>query len=121
MPKTILIVDDSISIRQTLARMLTANGYLSIEAVDGLDALHRLSVEVVDCVITDVNMPNMNGLELIRAIRKSGKNRFLPVIIISTETDRDVLLEGKTAGATAWIYKPFNETKVLTTIGKFLE
>ena len=86
--------------------------------MDGTDALRRLSDEAVDFVITGINMPNMNGFELIHKIRTTEHIKFLPVIVIFTETDRDAPLLGKTAGAAAWIHKPFSESKVVSTLGK---
>jgi two-component system, chemotaxis family, chemotaxis protein CheY len=120
MPKVILSVDDSRSIRQMVSFTLTQAGYQVLEAVDGKDALTKLAVSNVDMVITDLNMPNMNGIELIREVRKQTKFKFIPIIMLTTESQDATKQEGKAAGATGWIVKPFNATQLVDVVKKVL-
>lgn len=121
MPKVILSVDDSRSIRQMVSFTLTQAGYQVLEAVDGKDALTKLAVTNVDMVITDLNMPNMNGIELIREVRKQTKFKFIPIIMLTTESQDSTKQEGKAAGATGWIVKPFNATQLVDVVKKVLK
>jgi two-component system, chemotaxis family, chemotaxis protein CheY len=120
MPKVILSVDDSRSIRQMVSFTLTQAGYQVLEAVDGKDALVKLAGSNVDMVITDLNMPNMNGIELIREVRKQTKFKFIPIIMLTTESQDSTKQEGKAAGATGWIVKPFNATQLVDVVKKVL-
>ncbi|HMB15509.1 MAG TPA: response regulator [Pelovirga sp.] len=117
---TILTVDDSKSIRQMVSFTLQQAGYDVIEAEDGQDALTKLTAEV-KLVLTDLNMPNMNGIELIKAIRANGAYKFLPVIMLTTESQDDIKQQGRAAGATGWIVKPFNPDQLLGVVGKVLK
>jgi two-component system, chemotaxis family, chemotaxis protein CheY len=120
MPKVILSVDDSRSIRQMVTFTLTQAGYEVVEAVDGKDALAKLAVANVDMVITDLNMPNLNGIELIREVRKQTKYKFIPILMLTTESQDASKQEGKAAGATGWIVKPFNATQLVEVVKKVL-
>lgn len=119
MAKTILIVDDSVSMRQMTKIILKGASYQVIEAKDGNEALQSLD-ESIDLVITDYNMPNMNGISLIKEIRGGTKNRAVPILMLTTETDPNRKEEGKQAGATGWLTKPFDKESLLKVIQKVL-
>ena len=120
MAKIIATVDDSASIRQMVNFTLTSAGYEVIEAVDGQDAMAKLSGKRVDMVLTDLNMPNMNGIELIRALRADAGFKFTPLVLLTTESQADKKQEGKAAGATGWIVKPFKPEKLLAVVKKLV-
>jgi two-component system, chemotaxis family, chemotaxis protein CheY len=120
MSKTILTVDDSASMRQTIAFTLRGAGYEVCEAVDGQDALSKLGGRAVDLVITDLNMPNLDGIGLIKAIRQHAKHRFVPVVMLTTESNDDRKQAGKAAGATGWIVKPFRGEQLVAVAKKLL-
>ncbi len=117
---TILAVDDSASMRQMVVFTLKGAGYTVVDAVDGVDALSKAKSNKVDLVITDVNMPNMDGISLIRELRALPNFRFTPMLMLTTESGSDKKAEGKAAGATGWIVKPFNPDQLLATIKKVL-
>jgi len=122
MPKKVLIVDDSAAIRQSISFILGQEGYATVEAVDGLDALERLaSVDALDLIITDVNMPNLDGIGFIRKARELEKFKFTPILVLTTESQGSKMNEGKEAGATGWIVKPFNADKLLGIVKKVAE
>jgi two-component system chemotaxis response regulator CheY len=119
MPKKILIVDDSAAIRQSLSFILSREGYETMEATDGLEALAMLgSIESLDLIIADVNMPNLDGNGFIRKAREMAKFKFTPILVLTTESHGSKMNEGKEAGATGWIVKPFNADKLLGIVGK---
>lgn len=118
---TILAVDDSASIRQMVGYTLTTAGFDVVEAVDGVDALAKARDYKIDLVLSDVNMPNMNGLELVKALRELEEFRFTPILMLTTESAGDIKMAGKKAGATGWLVKPFNPEKLLATINKVLD
>jgi two-component system chemotaxis response regulator CheY len=120
MNRTILAVDDSASIRLMLSFTLKENGYRVIEAQDGRDGLAKLRDEAVDMVITDLNMPNMDGIDLVRGIRQNPGSRFTPVIMLTTESQEDRKNEARAAGATGWITKPFRPEQLLAVVKKVL-
>jgi len=120
MSKVIMTVDDSTSIRQMVKFTLTQAGYAAVEAVDGRDAMAKLAQSPVDMVITDLNMPNMDGVELIRQIRAMPQLKFIPILMLTTESKDAKKQEGKAAGATGWIVKPFNATQLVEVIKKVL-
>jgi two-component system, chemotaxis family, chemotaxis protein CheY len=120
MSKVIMTVDDSASIRQMVRFTLTQAGYTAVEAVDGADAVAKLSQSPVDMVITDLNMPKMDGVELIRQVRAMQKLKFIPILMLTTENKDTKKQEGKAAGATGWIVKPFNATQLIEVIKKVL-
>lgn len=118
MPKKILAVDDSKTMREMVSFTLKGAGYEVIEAEDGKAALAALNGMSVDAVITDLNMPNMNGFELIRALRSNNTYRFTPILMLTTESEGSKKEEGKAAGATGWIVKPFNPEKLIEVVRK---
>jgi len=120
MSKTIATVDDSASIRQMVSFTLSQEGYEVIEAEDGQDALDRLEGTAVDMVITDLNMPNMDGIELIKQLRAKSEFKFTPIVMLTTESMDSKKSEGKQAGATGWIVKPFKPDQLLAVINKVL-
>jgi len=120
MGKTIMTVDDSASIRQMVSFTLRDAGYDVVEAVDGKDALAKLNGSPVHMLITDLNMPNMDGIELIRSVRANPACKFIPIIMLTTESQESRKQEGKAAGATGWIVKPFKPEQLLTVVRKVL-
>jgi two-component system chemotaxis response regulator CheY len=118
MAKKALTVDDSRTMREMVSFTLKGAGYEVVEAEDGKDALAKLTGNKVDVVITDLNMPNMNGFELIRALRADGNYKFTPILMLTTEGDGSKKEEGKAAGATGWIVKPFNPEKLVEVVKK---
>ena len=116
----ILAVDDSASMRQMVAFTLKGAGHDVVEAVDGVDALAKAQGQKFDLVISDVNMPNMDGITLISELRKIANFKFIPMLMLTTESTGDKKQQGKAAGATGWIVKPFNPDQLLATIGKVL-
>ncbi|WFP52334.1 response regulator [Methylomonas sp. EFPC3] len=120
MVATILAVDDSASMRQMVAFTLKGAGYSVVEAVDGVDALNKAKGQAFDCVVTDVNMPNKDGIQLIRELRALPNYKFTPMLMLTTEAGSDKKQQGKDAGATGWIVKPFNPDQLLKTIKKVM-
>ena len=120
MSKTILIVDDSSSVRTVLRASLKGAGYNVIEGVDGEDAIAKLGGQKVHLIISDVNMPNMNGIEMVRQIKRMPDYRFTPICMLTTESERDKIAEGKEAGARAWIVKPFQPPRLLDAVSKLV-
>ncbi|HEY7745032.1 MAG TPA: response regulator [Desulfuromonadales bacterium] len=116
MAKKIMTVDDSPTIRQMLGMALKGAGYEVVEAENGKDALNKLETEKVSMLITDLNMPQMNGIDLIRSVRQSPGLRFLPIIMLTTETQEAKRQEGKAAGASGWIVKPFKPEQLLKVV-----
>jgi two-component system chemotaxis response regulator CheY len=117
---TILTVDDSPSIRQMIKVTLAPTGHTVIEAGDGAQGLEKAKASKLDLVITDLNMPVMNGLELIRALRVLPAFLGLPIVFLTTESNEAVKLEAKKAGATAWITKPFKPDQLLSVVSKLV-
>ncbi len=117
---SILAVDDSASMRQMVTFTLKGAGYTVVEAVDGMDALNKAKSQKFDCVVTDINMPNKDGITLIADLRALPDYKFIPLLMLTTETGADKKQAGKAAGATGWIVKPFNPEQLLKTIGKVL-
>jgi two-component system chemotaxis response regulator CheY len=120
MKKTILTVDDSMSVRKFIALSLKSGGYRVISAVDGMDALEILPKEKVDLVITDLNMPNVDGFELVRTIRQNTTYSELPIIILSSLADAQYIERGMQAGANSYIVKPFNMKKIQYEVSKYI-
>ncbi|MEM6664596.1 MAG: response regulator [Pseudomonadota bacterium] len=118
--KTILTVDDSKSIREAVRFALEPLGYGIVEAEDGVEGLERLSEHSVDMVITDLNMPNLDGLEFIEEVRKRDEHTGLPLVMLTTEGQAEKMRRGKQAGASGWIVKPFNELQLELTVKKFI-
>jgi two-component system chemotaxis response regulator CheY len=118
MTKTILTIDDSASIRQMVAMTLASAGHEVVEAVNGSDGYDKATGRTVDAVITDLNMPVMNGIEFIRKYRQHPSSKGVPIILLTTESDESLKREAKEAGATGWIVKPFKQDQLLAVIKK---
>ena len=118
MTKTILTIDDSASIRQMVAMTLSAAGLDVIEAVDGQDGYDKATTNTVHAIITDLNMPVLNGIEFIRKYRQHPASKGVPIILLTTESDEELKRQAKEAGATGWIVKPFNQDQLLAVIKK---
>ena len=116
MGKRVMTVDDSATVRQVLHITLEDAGYDVVEAVDGADALEKLSTESVDMLVTDLNMPKMDGIGLIQQVRKKPGNRFMPIIMLTTESQPEKKSAGKLAGASGWITKPFRPEQLLAVV-----
>lgn len=120
MAKTILIVDDSASLRQVVSIALTGAGYEVIEGVDGKDALSRLNGKKIHLIISDVNMPNMDGISLVQEVKKLPNYKFTPIIMLTTESGDDKKAAGQAAGAKAWLVKPFQPEQLLMAVSKLI-
>jgi len=120
MAKTIMIIDDSVSLRQVVAIALTTAGYEVIAACDGQDALAKLTGQKVNLMICDVNMPNMDGISFLKAVRTLPAYKFTPVIMLTTEAGEDKKKEGQAAGARAWVVKPFKPEQLLVAVSKLI-
>ena len=120
MGKLIMTVDDSSSVRQMVSFTMKEAGYDVIEAADGKDAMGKINGSAVEIVITDLNMPKVDGIELIRWIRKESDHKFIPIIMLTTESQDTKKAEGKEAGATGWIIKPFKPDQLVSVVKKVL-
>lgn len=120
MAKSILIVDDATSMRGLVAMTLRSAGYDVVEACDGKDALNKLSGLKVHMVITDLNMPNMNGIDLIKALKAEAAYRFIPTVMLTTESEEGKKREGQEAGAKAWMVKPFKPETMVMVVKKII-
>lgn len=120
MSKTLMVVDDSASIRQVVGLALRGAGYDVIEASDGRDALSKLTGQKVNLIISDVNMPNMDGITLIKEVKKLAAYKFTPILMLTTESQESKKMEGKAAGAKAWIVKPFQPPQLLNAVSKLV-
>lgn len=116
--KTVMTVDDSASLRQMVGFVLRDDGYEVVEAVDGLDALSKLNGREMHLFLSDINMPKMDGLELTRRLRAIPQYKFVPIVLLTTESHPEKRQEGKAAGATAWIVKPFKPDQLLAVVKK---
>jgi two-component system chemotaxis response regulator CheY len=120
MKKRILAVDDSPSVRQMVKLTLTGAGYDIVEAGDGAEGLSKAKATTLDMVVTDLNMPVMNGLGLIRELRKLPAYRGVPILFLTTESDPEMKKQAKAAGATGWITKPFQQDQLVAIVKKVL-
>lgn len=120
MAKTIMVVDDSASLRQVVAIALRGAGYDILEASDGKDALSKLSGQKINLIVSDVNMPNMDGITMVREIKKIPAYKFTPVIMLTTESQESKMMEGKAAGVKAWVIKPFKPDQMLNAVSKLV-
>jgi len=120
MAKTVLIVDDSASLRQVVNIALKGAGYNVIEACDGKDALSKLNGEKIHLIISDVNMPNMDGITFVKEAKKLSNYKFTPIIMLTTESQEDKKKEGQAAGAKAWVVKPFQPAQMLSAVEKLI-
>jgi two-component system chemotaxis response regulator CheY len=120
MPKRILAADDSLSMRQVVKAVLSDAGYEVIEAVDGKDALAKLAKGPVNLIMTDLNMPNLDGVGVVKAVRADPVHRLTPVLMVTTEAGDDKKQLGKAAGATGWVVKPFTPDQLLAVVKKLI-
>ncbi len=120
MAKTIMIVDDSASIRQAVSQALKAAGYDVIECLDGEDALGKLTGQKIHLIISDVNMPNMDGISFVKAVKQMPDYKFTPVIMLTTESVEGKRREGQSAGVKAWVVKPFKPEQALRAVEKLV-
>lgn len=120
MGKTALVVDDSPTMRQMVAFTLINEGFTVIEAVHGKDAVQKITGKKLDLIVTDLNMPEMDGIALIKELRKTPDFKYTPILMLTTESATEKKMAGKEAGATGWIVKPFNPDVLRNTIAKVL-
>ena len=120
MAKTVLAVDDSASIRQMVSFTLKSAGYEVIEAVDGMEGLDKAKGRPVNLVLTDQNMPRMDGLALIRALREMPQYASTPILMLTTESSDTMKTQGRAAGATGWLVKPFDPQKLIEVVRKVI-
>ncbi len=120
MTKTILVVDDAASLRQVVGIALRGAGYDVIEAGDGKEGLSKLDGRKVHLIISDVNMPNMDGIEFVKAVKTLPAYKFTPVIMLTTESSDHKKQAGQAAGAKAWVVKPFQPPQLLTAVSKLV-
>jgi two-component system chemotaxis response regulator CheY len=120
MAKRILAVDDSATMRQLIRMTLTRAGFEVVEAEDGAKGLQKATAETFDMVLSDVNMPNMGGMDMLRNLRKMAQYKFTPIVLVTTESQLEKKAEGKQAGATGWIVKPFEPQQLLAVVQKVL-
>ena len=118
--KRIMSVDDSPSLRQMVALTLESAGYEVVEASDGRDALSKLAGREYHLFLTDLNMPGMDGIELTKALRSMPEYKFVPIVLLTTESQQEKKMQGKAAGATGWIVKPFQPQDLLATIKRVM-
>lgn len=120
MGKTVITIDDASTIRRMISFTLRGAGHEVIEAVDGMDGLSQLKSRAVDLVISDINMPRMDGIELTRQLRALDRHRSTPILLLTTESDPAMKAKGKQAGATGWLVKPFQQDQLLAVVAKVL-
>jgi len=121
MGKTILIVDDSASMRQLVTFSLKSAGYEVISAVHGKDGLEKLKACKVDMIVTDLNMPEMDGISLIKSVRSNPASKFTPIVMLTTESQETRKQEGKIAGVSGWLVKPFKPEELVGVVKKFVK
>jgi two-component system chemotaxis response regulator CheY len=120
MAKTVLAVDDSASIRQMVSFTLISAGYDVIEAVDGMDGLDKAKTKTVNLVLTDQNMPRMDGITLIKSLRALPSYKTVPILMLTTESSDAMKAQGRAAGATGWLVKPFDPQKLIEVVRKVI-
>lgn len=120
MNKTILVVDDSQSLRNLVKLVLEEEGFRILLAENGKDALDKMASEDIQLLVTDLHMPVMDGMELIKNVRRLKEFRYLPILILTTETNSQIKIQAKDIGATGWITKPFDDEKLIRTIKRVL-
>jgi len=120
MTATVLIVDDSASVRQQVGMALKQSGFHVVEANDGQLGVSRIAQGGIDCVICDINMPNMNGIEMIQKVKADPQNAVLPIVMLTTEGSRDMIAQAKQAGAKGWIVKPFKAELLIAAVEKLV-
>lgn len=120
MTKRILVVDDSPLVRHTEETLLTQAGYQVAVAAGGLEAIEKMQASTYNLVLTDLNMPDLDGFAVLKHVKNSAKHRFTPVVMITSETQEEKRREGKSSGAVGWIVKPFTEDQLLTVVRRVL-
>ena len=120
MSKTILIIDDAAAVRQVASIALKGAGYEVVQAVDGKDALTKLDGQKIHLIISDVNMPNMDGITFVKEAKKLAAYKFTPIIMLTTESQESKKQEAQAAGAKAWIVKPFQPAQMLSAVSKLI-
>jgi two-component system, chemotaxis family, chemotaxis protein CheY len=120
MAKTIMIVDDSASLRQVVGIALKGAGYDVIEGCDGKDALDKLKGQKINLIISDLNMPNLDGIGFLKAVKQMPNYKFTPVLMLTTESQEEKKREGQAAGARAWMVKPFKPDQLLNAVQKLV-
>lgn len=120
MGKTVMIVDDSASLRQVVNIALSGAGYEVVEACDGRDALGKLDGRKVHLIISDVNMPNLDGIGFVKQVKQLADYKFTPIIMLTTESQEQKKAEGQAAGAKAWVVKPFQPGQMLNAVSKLI-
>lgn len=120
MGKTVMVVDDSMSMRKALGIALRGAGYEVVEASDGKDAISKLDGRKFNLIVSDVNMPNMDGISFVKAAKAMPNYRFTPIIMLTTESDMSKVQAGKEAGVRAWIVKPFQPPALLDAVSKLV-
>ncbi len=120
MAKTILAVDDSASIRQMVAFTLKSSGYEVVEAVDGMDGLEKAKSKTFNLILSDQNMPRMDGLTLIKTLRGMPQYKTVPILMLTTESSDAMKQQGRAAGATGWLVKPFDPQKLIEIVKKVI-
>jgi two-component system chemotaxis response regulator CheY len=120
MAKKIMIVDDSASIRKVVKLTLEQSGFTVIDAIDGVDALKKLNGVKIHLLITDVNMPNMDGITLVQEVKKLPAYKFTPMMMLTTEASNEKKMQGRAAGAKAWLVKPFQPPMLLNAVSKLI-
>ena len=118
--KNILVVDDSESIRELLAMTLDSAGFKITKAEQGADALLKLEKQRFNLIVTDLHMPEMDGITLIKEVRKTDSHKFVPILLVTTENHNDKKIEAREAGATGWIVKPFQSEKLIQVVNKLM-
>lgn len=118
MAKTIMVVDDSLSIRQVVSIALKGAGYDVIEACDGEDALQKLTGQKIHLIVSDVNMPKLDGIGLVKKVKQHPQYKFTPIMMLTTESGDSKKQEGRDAGAKAWLVKPFQPPALLAAVSK---
>ena len=120
MAKTVMIVDDSASLRQVVYIALKGAGYDVLEGCDGKDALSKMTGQKIHLIISDVNMPNMDGIAFVKEVKKLPNYKFTPIIMLTTESQEAKKQEGQAAGAKAWVVKPFKPEQMLMAVSKLI-
>ncbi|MBF0317920.1 MAG: response regulator [Nitrospirae bacterium] len=120
MAKKIMIIDDSATLREVVKATLLKAGYDVLEAVDGKDALKKIAGQKINLIICDVNMPNMDGITFLKEIKQDAAHKFVPIIMLTTESQESKKQEGKAAGAKAWVVKPFKPETILAAVEKLI-
>ncbi len=118
MTARVLIVDDSTTVRQQVGTALSQAGFLVEQACDGLQGVTRINEGGIDCVICDVNMPNMNGIELVETVKAEDQHKLLPIIMLTTEGSKELIQRAKQGGACGWIVKPFKADLLIAAVRK---